>query len=141
MPRRDFIAALGSAATLPLTGPPAAWAQQRSAPVIGYLDAGSESARAPFTAAFRRGLGDQGYAEGRNVEILYRWAESRYDRLPALAAELVRERVAVIHAQSTPAALAAKSATPFRWYFHSVPTQCRLASLRASTVQAAMSQA
>jgi putative tryptophan/tyrosine transport system substrate-binding protein len=111
MRRRDFITGFGSAATLPLTGPPAARAQQRSVQVIGYLDAGSESGRAPFTAAFLRGLGEQGYIEGRNVQILYRWAESRYDRLPALAAELVSQRVTVIHAQATPCALAAKSAT------------------------------
>jgi putative ABC transport system substrate-binding protein len=109
--RRDVVTLAASAATLSLTGLPAARAQQRSAPVIGYLDAGSESARAPLTAAFLRGLADQGYIEGRNVEILYRWAQSQYDRLPALAAELVRQRVAVIHAQATPSALAAKSAT------------------------------
>jgi putative ABC transport system substrate-binding protein len=107
MRRREFIAGLGSAAAWPV----ATRAQSRNVPVIGYLDAGSESARAPFTAAFHRGLGEQGYSEGRNVEVLYRWAESRYDRLPALAAELVSRRVAVIHAQATPSALAAKSAT------------------------------
>jgi putative tryptophan/tyrosine transport system substrate-binding protein len=105
--RREFIAGLGGAAARPF----AARAQPRNIPVIGYLDAGSESARAPFTAAFRQGLGEQGYVEGQNVEILYRWAESRYDRLPALAADLVRRTVTVIHAQSTPSALAAKSAT------------------------------
>jgi putative tryptophan/tyrosine transport system substrate-binding protein len=109
--RRDVVMLAGGAAALPLAGLLPARAQQRSAPVIGYLDAGSQSARAPLTAAFLRGLGDQGYIEGRNLEILYRWAESRYDRLPALAADLVRQRVAVIHAQATPSALAAKSAT------------------------------
>src|SRR5579859_6267450 len=107
MRRREFIAGLGSVAAWPLV----ARAQQRVLPVIGYLDAGSESARAPITAAFRQGLGDQGYVEGRDFEILYRWAESRYGRLPMLAADLVRRRVAVIFAQATPSALAAKSAT------------------------------
>jgi putative tryptophan/tyrosine transport system substrate-binding protein len=107
MRRREFIAGIGVTAMWPVV----VRAQQRVLPVIGYLDAGSESARVPFTAAFRQGLGEQGYVEGQNVEILYRWAESRYDRLPALAADLVRRRVSVIHAQATPSALAAKSAT------------------------------
>jgi putative tryptophan/tyrosine transport system substrate-binding protein len=105
--RRDFVAGLGSVTTLPL----AARAQPLNVPVIGYLDSGTESGKVPLTTAFRRGLGEQGYIEGRNVEILYRWVETQYDRLPALAADLVRRRVAVIHAQSTPSALAAKSAT------------------------------
>jgi putative tryptophan/tyrosine transport system substrate-binding protein len=107
MRRRQFIAGLGSVTASPLV----ARAQPRNVPVVGYLDAGSESARAPFTAAFHRGLGERGYFEGRNVEILYRWAGARYEQLPTLAADLVLRQVAVIHAQSTPAALAAKSAT------------------------------
>jgi putative tryptophan/tyrosine transport system substrate-binding protein len=108
--RREFIAGLGSAAALPL----AARAQQPAIPVIGILSLGTESPGGPFnnTAAFHQGLGELGYIEGRNVEILYRWAEFRNDRFPALAEDLVRRRVAVIVATSeTTAARAAKSAT------------------------------
>jgi putative ABC transport system substrate-binding protein len=82
-------------------------------PVIGYLSAAGESAQRPRSAAFRQGLGEQGFVEGRNVEILYLYADTRYDRLPALAAELVRRRVDVIAAVGSPASpLAAKGATP-----------------------------
>jgi putative ABC transport system substrate-binding protein len=110
MRRRDFIAALGGAAGLPL----GARAQQRAMPVIGVLSLGTESKGAPFnnSGAFRQGLGELGYIEGQNVEILYRWAGFRNDRFPALAEDLVRRRVAVIVATSeTSAARAAKSAT------------------------------
>ena len=80
--------------------------------MVGFLSGLKESDYPAFTAAFHRGLGEQGYVERRNVEILYRWAELRYDRLPALAADLVRRRVAVIFATGGPASpLAAKSAT------------------------------
>ena len=117
MRRRDFITALGGAAASPLTWPRAAHAQQRAVPVIGYLTEGPETptpgfggAEDPFYAAIRIGLREQGFVEGRNVEILYR-TTLQYDRLPIMAAELVRREVTVIFAGGSPAALAAKSAT------------------------------
>ena len=88
---------------------PAARAQQRAMPVIGYLDSGTP-AEPNFLAEFRKGLNDAGFVEGRNVSIEIRAAD-RYDQLPALAADLVRQRVAVIVAIALPAALAAKMAT------------------------------
>ena len=108
MKRRDFIAGLAGVATLPL----AVRAQQAGLPVIGYLSAARENAIKALTAAFRQGLGEQGYVEGRNIEILYRWAETRYDRLPELAADLVSRRVdVVVTTAGTSSALAAKFAT------------------------------
>jgi len=108
MRRRDFIVGLGGAAAWPI----AARAQQRAVPVIAYLSTETESGSHLTTDAFRQGLSQHGYIEGRNVEVLYRWAERRNDRLPAMAADLVLRRVAVIVTMfSTAAALAAKSAT------------------------------
>ena len=108
MRRRDFIKAIvGSSVAWPLL----ARAQQSATPVIGYLGGSSPAYRGHLLTAFWRGLRESGYVEGENVTIEYRWAQDQYDRLPALAADLVRRHVLVIVATDTPSAIAAKAAT------------------------------
>src|SRR5262245_50835574 len=107
MRRRDFISLLGGAAAWPLT----ARAQRASIPVIGFLSSSALADRARYLPAIRQGLRESGYVEGQNVAVEYRGAEDQYDRLPDLAADLIRRPVTVIAAHDTPSSIVAKAAT------------------------------
>ena len=108
MNRRQLMLLLSGA----MAAPHPLCAQQKAMPVIGFLGSGSPGPNAPLVAAFREGLSETGWVEGRNLAIEHRWAEGRYDLLPALAADLVAHKADLIAASSIPSAQAAKSVTP-----------------------------
>src|SRR5574341_163296 len=108
MRRREFIAVLASAT---VGWPFAARAQQPALPVIGFLDGWSQEGFDPYVAAFRQGLSETGYVEGKRVTIEYRWAQGDYNRLPALVADLIQRKAAVILTGATPVTRAAKAAS------------------------------
>src|SRR6266568_489900 len=107
MRRRQFLGLIGGAS---ISWPLTAHAQQTTLPVVGFLNSASAGGYASMAAAFKQGLKETGYVEGNNVAIEYRWADDQYDRLPALATDLVNRRVTVIFANS-PSIAAAKAAT------------------------------
>jgi putative ABC transport system substrate-binding protein len=111
MRRREFSTLLGGAATASTVWPLPLSAQQRATPVIGFLGAVTPGQSALSVAGFRQGLSETGYVDGQNLTIEYVWAEGRFDRMPALAADLVGRKVDVIVAGADPAARAAKNAT------------------------------
>src|SRR5262245_14769736 len=111
MKRREFIALLGGGGLLLAVKVRRARGQQAAMPVVGFLNTREPGADPHLLAAFRRGLKETGYVEGQNVAIEYRWAYNQYDRLPALAADLVRRQVTVIAAIGSPSAPAAKATT------------------------------
>jgi putative tryptophan/tyrosine transport system substrate-binding protein len=105
--RRQFISALGGTT---LAWPLAALAQQPTMPMVGYLNAGAADTNPTYLSGFRQGLAETGFVEGQNITIELRWADSHFDRLPALAADLVKRQVAVIAATGGPPAIVAAKA-------------------------------